>query len=107
MIQKRELFRVAIERTGQIGRGAEFAPCDVLDLTERGCQLRTDLPVAIGDELDLEFRLTKAAPIRCTVEITYAASPQFGARIMRISPAHQDCLSQFIEQLNALNLTGF
>src|SRR5437899_1416496 len=69
MIQKREFFRVAIERTGQIGRGAEFAPCDVLDLTERGFQLRTDLPVAIGDELDLEFRLTKAAPIRCTVEI--------------------------------------
>ena len=107
MSQKREFFRVAIERTGQIARGAEVAPCEVLDLTEKGFQLRIDLPVAIGDRMDLEFRLTKAALIQCTVEITHAASPQFGARITRISPEHQCYLSQFIEQLNMLNLTGF
>lgn len=107
MSQKREFFRVAIERTGKIARGAEVAPCEVLDLTEKGFQLRADLPVAIGDRLELEFLLTKAAPIQCTVEVTYAAFPQFGARITRISPAGQGCLSQFIEQLNRLNLTGF
>ena len=107
MIQKREFFRVVIERTGKIARGAEIAPCEVLDLTEKGFQLRTGLSVAVGDRLELEFRLTKAGPIQCTVEVTYAAFPQFGARITRISPSHQDCLSQFIEQLNALNLTGF
>lgn len=107
MTQKREFYRVAIERTGQIGREGEAAPCEVLDLTEKGFQLRTDLSVVIGDKLELEFQLTKAAPIHCTVEITHAAAPQFGARITNISPTHQNCLSQFIEQLNVLNLTGF
>ncbi len=107
MNQKREFFRVAIERTGQIARGGEAAPCEVLDLTEKGFQLRTDLPVAMGESVELEFPLTKEASIQCTVEVTYVASPQLGARITRISPEHQRCLSQFIEQLNALNLTGF
>jgi hypothetical protein len=107
MTQKREFFRVAIERNGQISRGAEVASCEVLDLTEKGFQIRTDLAGAIGDRLELEFQLTKAATIHCTVEITYAAAPQFGARITSISPAHQHCLTQFIEQLNVLNLTGF
>lgn len=107
MSQKREFFRVAIERTGQIARGTEVAPCEVLDLTEKGFQLRTGLSVAIGDRLELEFRLTKEAPIQCTIEVTYVASPQSGARITRISPEHQGYLSQFIEQLNVLNLTGF
>lgn len=107
MNQKREFFRVAIERTGQIARGGEAVPCEVLDLTEKGFQLHTDLPVAMGDLLELEFPLTKEAPIQCTVEVTYVASPQLGARITRISPEHQHCLSQFIEQLNVLNLTGF
>ncbi len=60
MTQKREFFRVAIERTGQIGRGAESSPCSILDLTEKGFLLRTGLPVAIGDELELEFDLAKA-----------------------------------------------
>jgi len=107
MIQKREFFRVAVERTGQIARGAEVSPCEVLDLTGKGFQLRTSLSDAVGDMVELEFRLTKTVPIQCTVEITHAASPQFGARITRISPAHQKCLSQFIEQLNVINLTGF
>ena len=75
MTQKREFFRVAIERTGQIARGAEIAPCEVLDLTEKGFQLRTGLSVAVGERLELEFHLTKAVPIQCTVEITHAASP--------------------------------
>jgi hypothetical protein len=107
MGQQREFFRVAIERTGQVIRESEAAPCEVLDLTEKGFQLRTDLNVAIGDRLELEFRLTKVAPIHCTIEITHATSPQFGARITRISPEHQRCLAQFIEQMNMLNLTGF
>ncbi len=107
MNQKREFFRVAIERIGQIAKGAETASCEVLDLTEKGFQLRTDLPAAMGDSLELEFPLTKEAPVQCTVEVTYVASPQLGARITKISPEHQQCLSQFIEQLNVLNLTGF
>lgn len=107
MSQKREFFRIAIERTGQLARGAEVAPCEALDLTEKGFQLRTGLSVAVGDRLELEFRLTKAASIHCTVEITHAVPPQFGVRITRISPEHQGFLSQFIEQLNMLNLTGF
>ena len=63
MSQKREFFRIAIERTGQIVRGGEAAPCEVLDLTEKGFQLRTDLPVVMGESVELEFPLTKEASI--------------------------------------------
>jgi hypothetical protein len=88
-------------------RGAEIAPCKVLDLTGKGFKLRTGLSVAVGERLELEFCLTRSAPIQCTVEVTHTSSPYVGARITRISSEHQDCLSQFIEQLNAINLTGF
>lgn len=107
MGQKRELFRVAIERTGHIHRGAEVASCKVLDLTEKGVQLRTDLPVTAGEALQLEFNLTKACPIQCTIQVTHVKPPLLGARITGISSEHQKQLSQFIEQLLALNLTGF
>lgn len=107
MTQKRELFRVVIERVGLLARGAEVASCEVLDLTGNGFQLSTKLTVAVGERFELEFFLSKGVPIQCIVEVTYAASPQVGAHITKISPEHQRCLAQFIEQLNMLNLTGF
>lgn len=107
MGQKREFFRVAIERVGHIHRGTENTPCDVLDLTEKGVQLKTDLPVTTGEELQLEFNLTETCPLQCTIQVTYVKPPHFGACIIRISPEHRKQLSQFIEQLNALNMTGF
>ena len=107
MAQKRELFRVAIERTGQIRRGAETLPCEVIDLTEKGFQLRVDGTFHVGEDLQLEFVLNEFLPIICTVQLTHVRPPYLGALIVRISPEHQVQLSCFVEQFNALNMTGF
>ena len=107
MAQKRELFRVAIDRTGLIRRGAETFPCRVIDLTERGFQLRTDGAFHAGEVLNLEFVLNETSSIKCTVQVTHVRAPYLGAVITTISPDYQTQLSHFIEQVNALNVTGF
>ena len=107
MVQKRELFRVAIERTGQIQRGATTVPCKVIDLTERGFQFQSEESFHVGEDLHLEFTLSESCPIVCTVRVTHVQPPYHGARIIRISSDHLTRLSHFIEQLSALNMTGF
>lgn len=107
MAQKRELFRVAIDRKGQIRSGAETLPCEVVDLTEKGFQLRIDGEFHVGETLHLEFMLNETCPVVCTVQVTHVRPPYLGAVIAKISPDHQARLSHFIDQLNALNMTGF
>jgi hypothetical protein len=107
MAQKRELFRVGIDRTGRIQRGAETVPCQVVDLTEKGFQLRVEGTFHVGEALDLEFVLNEPRPVLCTIQVTHVRPPYVGALIARISPEHQAQLSRFIEELNALNMTGF
>ena len=107
MGQQRGLYRVVVELAGKLHRGAEVAPCAVLDLTEKGLRFRTGLSVTVNEELQLEFILTEERSIHCTIQITNVMPPYIGARIIGISPEHQKYLSHFIEQLIALNLTGF
>lgn len=107
MAQKRELFRVAIDRTGRIQRGAETLPCKVVDLSEKGFQLCIEGIFRPGEVLHLEFPLSESDPVACTVQVTHVHPPYLGAAIAGISPDHQAQLSRFVEQLNALNMTGF
>ena len=107
MAQKRELFRVAIDRIGQIQRGSETVPCQVVDLSEKGFQLCVEGSFSAGEVLHLEFPLAESDPVACTVQVTHVQPPHLGAVIAAISPDHQAKLSCFIDQLNALNMTGF
>jgi hypothetical protein len=106
MGNQRELFRIALERSGTLFRGGRTAPCEVIDLTEKGVQFKTALPVEVGETLRLEIALTNASTIHCTVQITRVSAPSIGACISDISPGDQKQLSQFIEQLITLNLGG-
>lgn len=107
MKQNRALFRLSIQRTGHLVHGDRSVPCEVLDLTEKGMLIRTDLPARAGDQLQLEFDLTSTSRIHCTIAVTHAAPPHLGARIDVISLEDQMLLSRFIDQLLALNVTGF
>src|SRR5262245_61621860 len=98
MTQKRELFRVALERTGQIQRGTELVPCKLINLTEKGFQLQSEGTFQVGEDLHLEFTLSENCPIVCTVQVTHVQRPYLGARIARIAPADKTRLSHFIEQ---------
>lgn len=107
MKQKRELFRVALDREGELRRGDEIASCRVVDVTEKGVRLTTDLQTAKGDTLELSFRLADSVTIHCHIEATFATPPHVGGRISAISPDHQMALVRFLDQINALNVTGF
>ena len=107
MAQKRELFRVVIDRTGRIQRGSETFPCKVVDLSEKGFQLCVEGIFSAGEVLHLEFSLSESDPIACTVQVTHVRPRYLGAVIAGISPDHQAQLSRFVDQLNALNMTGF
>jgi hypothetical protein len=107
MAENRQLYRVQIRRVGTLRQDSDVALCDLLELTEKGVLLHSDLPVAVGQTVELDFQLTPACPIHCTILVTHAAPPHVGGLIAAISPEHQRHISQFIEQLIEINLTGF
>jgi hypothetical protein len=107
MAKQRQLFRIAIDRTGEVRRGSETLACNVVDLTEKGVRLRIDGTFRTGEELHLRFPLTEADLFECTIEVTHSRPPEIGAAIVRMAPDHEARLSRFIEELNALNMPGF
>jgi hypothetical protein len=104
MREKRELFRVCIAREGTARRGAETAPCEIIEITPQGIGLKTALPAAAGDMLTVEFKLSGAHGIRCAIQVTHATPPELGGRITDIAPEHQRRLDQFIDQHAAVSL---
>ena len=107
MAKQRQLFRLALDRTGNVRRGEEVFPCHVIDLTEKGVRIQIDGTFGVGEELELEFALTEDNAIVCAIRVTHSQPPQLGAAIVHMAPDHQARLSLFIEELNALNMTGF
>ena len=107
MAKQRQLFRLTIDRTGMVRRGEQTSPCRVVDLTEKGVRLQIDGTFSIGDELHLEFALTESERIGCTVHVTHSRPPYLGAEIVGMASEDEARLSHFIEELNALNMTGF
>lgn len=106
MAHRRQLFRVAIDRTGQVRRGDETIACDVIDLTEKGVRLRIGGTFGVGERLHLRFPLTEGDWMACDIQITHTRLPEMGATIVDIASAHRQRLSRFIEQVNALSMTG-
>ena len=106
MSQHRQQYRIPIERTGQLTRQGEVSECHVSDLTEQGFQVRTSLPLSVGDVLRLTCALESTSEITCTVAVTHARSPLFGSRIVDMSPEHRQCLSHFIQRLITVNMMG-
>jgi hypothetical protein len=107
MANQRHLYRLAIDRIGQIRRGDDTFPCNVIDVTEQGVRLSSDGSFCVGEDLYLEFPLTDGDVLVCTIHVTHSEPPHIGAAISRIDPEDQWRLSNFIEQLNALNMPGF
>lgn len=107
MPNQRQLYRVAIDRTGHVRRRADTFVCSVIDITEQGFRLRTDEAFPVGEHLHLEFALADGDVLVCAIQVTHSEPPHIGAAVVDITPDGQQRLSTFIEQLNALNMTGF
>jgi len=107
MTDKRQLYRVAIDRTGLVRRGDQAYACHVIDLTEHGVRLEMDGTFRPGEELQLEFSLTDADMVACTIHVTNRREPYVSAVIVQMADDQQQRLSSFIEQINSLNMAGF
>jgi PilZ domain-containing protein len=107
LAQKRELFRIAVDRTGRVRYGRKTLPCRVVNLTDKGFQLRVEDAFAPGNILHVEFPLTEQDFLACIVKVSYARPPFIGAVIVGISSHHQTLLSRFIDEINATSLMGF
>lgn len=107
MTQQRQLYRVAVDRTGQVRRGPQASACHVIDLTEHGVRLQVDGTFSTGDELQLEFTLTDLDALVCTIQVTNRRPPYLGAAIIQMASDQRKRLASFIQQVNALNMTGF
>jgi hypothetical protein len=107
MTNQRQLYRVPIDRTGRVRRGDQSYACHVIDLTDHGVRLEIDGTFRPGDELQLEFCLTDADVVTCTIQVTNRREPYIGAVIVHMADDQRQRLSGFIEQIYSLNMTGF
>lgn len=106
MKQHRALFRLTLDRTGQLIRDSEVVPCRIVDLTSEGVRVETSLSVQAGEVFELAFVLTPGQPLRCGIEVVSVHPPYVGARLSRISPEDQQALTHFIEQFLNANFMG-
>jgi PilZ domain-containing protein len=106
MAKQRQLFRVAIERSGMVRHGGEAFSCSIVDLTEKGVRLRINGSFEVGEELQLQFAIAEGHTLEGIVQVTHREPPYLGAEIIRMPPDDQRRLSNFIEELNALNMSG-
>lgn len=106
MEQQRQQYRIPIKRTGHLTAHGQRSECHVSDLTEQGFQLRTELPLVVGDMLHLACQLDAHSMVDCEIQVTHARPPVFGSRIAEISPEQQERLSRFIQHVITLTMMG-
>lgn len=106
MDQQRQQYRIPIERTGHLTRDGQTHECHVSDLTEQGFQVRTELPLVVGDMLHLVCQLDARSWVDCDIQVTHARPPLFGSRIAEISPEQRERLSRFIDHVITLTMMG-
>jgi hypothetical protein len=106
MKQHRALFRLPIDRSGELSRLEHNAPCRIVDLTSEGVRVETALDVRPGDVLHLSFFLLPDKPIRCDLDVVTVHPPHVGGRLVNLCPADQQCLNTFIDEFLDLNFMG-
>ena len=106
MNQQRQQYRIPIERTGRITRDGVVSDCHVVDLTEQGFQIQTEIPFAMGEVIRLTCPLDLHTEIECSIAVTHARPPVVGTRIVDIAPEQQERLARFIQRLITLTMMG-
>lgn len=106
MSDQRQFFRIAVERPGRLRHGHESVECEVLDLTEKGLQLRTPAAIRVGEMVQLDWQLDDQELLRCALVITYSRPPYVGGRIVSISQEDHRRLSRYVEQHIVSQLVG-
>lgn len=101
MDNQRQLSRISLRRRGFLRHDGATTLCELHDLTEKGMQLATEVPLSTGKTLALEFQLVDHVVIHCTLLVTHAEGLLAGGRIVEISPEHQEALTSVLNQMMA------
>jgi hypothetical protein len=106
MKQHRALYRLPIDRTGELSRHDHKVSCRIVDLTAEGVRIESALEVRAGEELQLAFSLSADKPIHCDLHVVSVHPPFIGGRLVNLSSADQQSLNAFIEEFLDLNFMG-
>lgn len=98
MSDPRQHFRIPVNRRGFMHRNGATSLCTLVDLTAEGLQISTDLPLLVGDRVEIDCELEAASRIHCALKLTHAAGRQGGGRLVDITPQHHPRLMDFLDQ---------
>jgi hypothetical protein len=106
MSDQRELFRISVHRKGFLRRRGDTTVCEIYDLTEKGLQIATEIPLTVSETVALEFQLVDRVVIHCALLVAHAQDLKVGGRIIQISTEHQEALTRFLNQMITVNLVA-
>ncbi|MDF2460009.1 MAG: hypothetical protein K0S79_2425 [Nitrospira sp.] len=106
MTNQRHHFRIPVSRRGLVTKGQTTALCDIIDITEQGLHISTELPLTVAETVRTECQLDETCVVHCELLITHAQPPRFGGKITHLLPEHQQQLVSFIQRLIMSNMAG-
>lgn len=96
MSDPRHHDRIPINRRGFLRRNGATSLCTLVDLTAQGLQISADLPLLVGDRVEIECQLEPESRIHCVLKLTHEAGRQGGGRLVDITPEHHRRLMDFL-----------
>jgi PilZ domain len=102
MSDPRHHFRIPVNRRGFMHRNGATSQCTLVDLTTQGLQISADLPLLVGDRVEIECQLEAGSRIHCALKLTHAAGGHAGGRLVDISPEHHRRLMAFLDRQSAI-----
>ena len=106
MTSHRRQFRMPVSRCGLLTKDHATVLCEIVDITEEGVQLSTDMILCADETVRIECQLDADCIIHCEVAIMHAQPPRFGGRITHLLPEHQQQLALFIQRLIISSMAG-
>lgn len=106
MTTQRRQFRMPVSRCGLVTKDHTTTLCEIVDITEQGLHISTDLLLSIDETVHIECQLDADCIIHCEVLITHAQAPRFGGQITHLLPEHQQQLALFIQRLIISSMAG-
>ena len=106
MSDPRQHYRIPVNRRGFMHRNGATSLCTLVDLTTQGLQISADLPLLVGDRIEIECQLEAENKIRCALKLTHAAGRQGGGRVIDITPEHHRRLMNFLDRQSAAAHNG-
>lgn len=102
MSDPRQHFRIPVNRRGFMHRNGATSLCTLVDLSTQGLQISAELPLLVGDRVEIECDLDPANRIHCALKLTHAAGRHAGGRLVDISFEHHRRLMDFLERQDTL-----